>query len=98
MYSVGGWEEDLPSLKEGRYNHGCGSYLESDGTRVMLVAGGSGENYMGLSSTEILVEGATAWSTVTPLPRYLDGPRIVMLNNKVYLTGTDKSNRISAFP
>ena len=31
-----GWVEDLPQMIEGRYNHGCGSYLRVDGTQVSI--------------------------------------------------------------
>ena len=31
-----GWVEDLPQLIEGRYNHGCGSYLRVSGTQVSI--------------------------------------------------------------
>ena len=34
-YGAAGFVEDLPSLVEGRYYHGCGSYLTGgDGTQV----------------------------------------------------------------
>ena len=33
-YGPLGFEEDLPSLKVGRYRHGCGSYVRADGTQV----------------------------------------------------------------
>ena len=35
-YNNNGWKEDLPSLNTGRYEHGCGSYLNNDGNRVSL--------------------------------------------------------------
>ena len=34
-YSRDGWVEDLPSLKVGRYGHGCSQYL-SGGEQVRL--------------------------------------------------------------
>ena len=55
----------------------------------MIVAGGTAD-LQGLYSTEILTMGAKAWTTVTPLPRYLKYPRMVTLNNKVYITGTEQ--------
>ena len=88
VYGVKGWEGDLPNLLEGRYDHACASYMKR-GKRVMIVAGGSG-TFPGYDSTEILTMGAKAWTTVTPLPRYLEGPRMVTLDNKVYITGTEK--------
>ena len=35
-YDRMGWVEDLPQLIEGRYNHGCGSYLRVSGTQVSI--------------------------------------------------------------
>ena len=35
-YDRMGWVEDLPQLIEGRYDHGCGSYLRVDGTQVSI--------------------------------------------------------------
>ena len=35
-YNMQGWVEDLPQLIEGRYAHGCGSYLREDGTQVSV--------------------------------------------------------------
>ena len=33
VYSEQGWQEDLPSLNTGRWNHACTSYM-SEGKRV----------------------------------------------------------------
>ena len=33
-YGRAGWLEDLPSLNEGRSNHGCGSYVSAGGDLV----------------------------------------------------------------
>ena len=94
VYGVKGWEGDLPDLLEGRHGHACASYMKR-GKRVMIVAGGTAD-LQGLYSTEILTMGAKAWTTVTPLPRYLKYPRMVTLNNKVYITGTERlyKNRV----
>ena len=27
VYDIEGWVKDLPSLQRGRYNHGCGHYV-----------------------------------------------------------------------
>ena len=35
-YDLQGWVEDLPQLIEGRYGHGCGSYIRVDGTQVSI--------------------------------------------------------------
>ena len=34
VYNVLGWQEDLPPLITGRYNHACTSYTSDKGTRV----------------------------------------------------------------
>ena len=34
-YSSRGYVEDLPSLNVGRYEHGCGSYMNEDGKQVI---------------------------------------------------------------
>ena len=34
-YDLLGFVEDLPSLNNGRYAHGCGAYLREDGTQVI---------------------------------------------------------------
>ena len=36
-YDLQGFVEDLPQLVQGRYGHGCGSYLRGDGTQVSVV-------------------------------------------------------------
>ena len=40
-----------------------------------------------LSSTEKMIIGATAWTTIKPLPRTLFGVATVSMDNKVFLTG-----------
>ena len=36
LYDMEGWVKDLPQLIEGRWYHGCGSYLRLDGTQVSV--------------------------------------------------------------
>merc|ERR1711892_97092 len=86
-YGTTGFVEDLPSLVVGRRYHGCGSYLrDSDGSQVLLVAGGyDGNNY--LSSTEVLTTSSSGWSLTTPLPERLHNLRGVNSGGKLYLTG-----------
>jgi len=83
-YNEKGFVEKLPDLKEGRNSHGCGSY-ESDGKKVLLVAGGEG-----LSSTEKLLTGpgvTASWITAKPLPRKLYFVASVSARNAVYIIG-----------
>merc|ERR1719186_1772130 len=85
-YNLYGHLENLPEMNQGRYYHGCGSYY-SDGQKVLLVAGGIAMNQELLSSTEKMNIGATAWTTIKPLPRTLFGVATVSMDNKVFLTG-----------
>jgi len=60
--------ETLPNLKEPRCRHAGRSYLRMDGTQVLLVAGGVDIHFGTISSTELLVKTASAWTASTPLP------------------------------
>ena len=33
-YSQEGWVRDLPSLQQGRWDHGCSYFVSDDGTKV----------------------------------------------------------------
>ena len=91
---------DLPELLQGRLYHGCSYYNKDDGTKVSisindspiiifqtyLVSGG----YTGsarLSSTELLVETASAWVLTGELPSPRSGLRAANIDNKVLITG-----------
>jgi len=87
-YDPLGFIEELPLLLHGRYRHGCGSYLrESDGTQVLLVAGGVNYDYHFLTSTEILTDDSDIWSLSNPLPRRLGMVKGVTSGGKLYFTG-----------
>ena len=101
VYNEGGWVKDLPSLNLGRSNHGCGHFVNTDNkmviydilcilcslscVQVYLVAGG--QNTL-TSSTELLVQGAAAWTEAGPLPHKMYGFRTVSINNAVIATGS----------
>ena len=36
-YDTAGFVEDLPSLNEGRYDHGCGAYTGDTGEQVIVI-------------------------------------------------------------
>ena len=36
IYSVDGWVEDLPDLLTGRWDHGCGHYINNDDKMVAI--------------------------------------------------------------
>ena len=98
QYNEAGWVRDLPQLQQGRWNHGCSSYNNAEGTKVgidinyyrtiiifqtYLVAGGSYH----LSSTELLVETASAWVYTGELPSPREGLRGANIDNRVLMTG-----------
>ena len=92
---------DLPDLQQGRRSHGCSSYNNAEGTKVgidinyystiiifqtFLVSGGwNAIDY--LSSTELLVESASAWVYTGELPSPRRGLRGANIDNKVLMTG-----------
>ena len=100
QYNEAGWVRDLPQLQQGRYEHGCSSYNNAEGTKVgidinyyrtiiifqtYLVAGGY---YSGsLSSTELLVETASAWVYTGELPSPRRGLRGANIDNRILMTG-----------
>jgi len=90
-YDEEGFVEDLPSLLVGRSNHGCGSFIRSDGNMVLLVSGGDGMDNA-LSSTEMLVPGAAAWTFGTPLPQARAWIKGVTVDNILYMTGGVKED------
>jgi len=85
-YNLEGHVENLPAMNQGRSRHGCSSYL-SDGTMVLIVAGGLSMNREVLSSTERMTIGSAAWTTVNALPRTLYDMASLTVGNLVYLTG-----------
>ena len=84
VYSIDGYLEDLPDLKEGKRGHGCGHYVNEDNELVMfgfqnklisilypevyLVTGGYTGKHEFTVSTEILVSGSSSWTQVGDLP------------------------------
>ena len=101
VYTIDGWSRELPQLRHGRYQHGCGQYVNTDDKmvnyttgnnkyqylhiQVYLVTGGHNDNY--LSSTETLVEGAGSWTFAGELPVAMSGLKGVSLNNNIFMTG-----------
>jgi len=88
---------DLPELLEARMTHGCTYFSNNDNNQVFLVAGGFSSNpNRFLDSTEMFIEGQTAWTKVNSLtlPSQRRGPFMITLNNNVFLTGGEKTNDI----
>ena len=107
QYNEAGHVRDLPPLQEGRDDHGCSSYNNDDGTRVdietnyyrtiiifqtYLVAGGMDSRLVELSSTELLVETASAWVFTGELPSPRYGLRGANIDNRVLVTGNSLEN------
>ena len=93
-YGQNGFLADLPSLNDARLQHACGSYYLEDHTKVMLVAGGNGDDgqYAG-ASVEIRVgDGDSPWVRTTPLPSAVEASRIATLNNNIYHMGMNQFN------
>jgi len=88
-YSQEGWVRDLPSLQQGRYNHGCSYFVSDNGTKTLLVTGGS-DGRDSLSSTELLQDGSSSWTYTGGLPTRRYGLRGANINNKVLMTGGQK--------
>jgi len=86
-YGTGGHIEDLPSLNQGRINHGCGAYTDDSGEQVLLVVGGRDDGWTSISSTELLPRSSSAWVTVNSLPRKISGVRVATMGGSLYLTG-----------
>jgi len=90
-YDINGWRQELPDLNTGRYDHGCGYYVNANKEIVYLVAGGFyvDENYVRtyLASTEILTNGGSRWMDVEPLPSGAIGLQGVSVDNKIFMTG-----------
>jgi len=90
-YTVHGFIGNLPSLKIGRFGHGCGVFDTITGKKVYVVAGGEDNNYEDLSSTEVLYDGELSWVTGQALPRTLYYPASASLANSVLLLGGTES-------
>jgi len=86
-YTVQGFVGNLPSLKIGRYAHGCGVLDITTDKKVYVVAGGLDSNNGYLPSTEVLYDGDLSWVTGQGLPRQLRYQASVSLADSVLLLG-----------
>ena len=100
-YSELGFLRDLPRLHHPRYQHGCSYFDNKEGTKVnigsisdiniittmfqtFIVVGG----YIPpISSTELLVETASAWEFAGDLPSPRTGLRAANIDTKILVTG-----------
>ena len=82
--------ETLPSFKQGRKDHGCGYFINSDNIMVLIVAGGYWQHQDEddtLVSTEKLVIGEESWKAVGNLPTAMSSMRGISYNNKIIMIG-----------
>jgi len=87
MYNLTGNFWELPQLNTGRWNHGCGSYIRGE-QMILVVTGGTGSEYEGLQSTEVLILGDwSEWQFGADLPgpkEYLSSAKV---GNTIYISG-----------
>ena len=102
VYDNVGPKEQLPDLLTPRAYHACAHYVDSNNRvvslalhlpyysmfvlQVYLVTGGL-TSFIPLDSTELLVHGASSWTSSAPLPSPRSSLRAVTLGNKIVATG-----------
>ena len=87
-YKKDGFVETLPDLNEGRFHHGCSTYLQDDGKKVYIVTGGRPSTQEDFTSTtEVLAEGNTKRKLAGNLPAGLFAGRMATLDNRVFFFG-----------
>ena len=103
VYDTFGPKEQLPDLLTPRAYHACAHYVDSDNRVVSLalhllrysmfvfqaylVTGGL-LSFLPSDSTELLVQGASSWTSSAPLPSPRSSLRAATLSNKIVATGT----------
>jgi len=90
-YSFPNLKKDFPPLFTARAYHGCGSYTDTNGKTVFLVAGGMTSATTFTPTTEIFTQGDSSWRQVAPLPTDVYQTGSASLNNKVYLFGNARN-------
>ena len=86
-YNKQGLVETLPHLNEGRFHHGCSSFLQAD-KKVYIVTGGRPSAQEDFSrTTEVLREGDAGWRMTGLLPAGLFVGRVATLDNRVFFFG-----------
>jgi len=95
----GDFDSELPSLNTVRLDHACSSYYDQNDQLVLLVTSGTDDlanwSYIYLDTTELLLPGASKWTSGPRLPRKLQDARAINAGGKIYLTGgaDDNSNQ-----
>ena len=97
-----GWVEDLSSLNQGRYDHGCAAFAGDNGQVLLRKCKEWMVFCLHLYFQNFLVAGGSndyhlldstevfrdgEWTVVAPLPLALEGVRGVTLDNTVFMTG-----------
>jgi len=94
----GDFDSELPSLNTVRLDHACSSYYDHNDQLVLLVTSGTDDlgnwQYRYLDTTELLLPGASEWTSVTRLPRKLQDARAINAGGKIYLTGGADDNSL----
>jgi len=87
VYTVEGWQQDLPPLNTGRFRHACSSYW-SDERRIFMVTGGWETSFSDLDSTEVFDSALGSWAASgAKLPRPMSGLRATNINDRVLIFG-----------
>ena len=85
VYNINGFVKDLPDLNTNRGAHGCGHYVNKDMKLVYLVTGGWVGDYV--STTELLIEGASEWTFAGDLPTGRHDLKGASVNNRIFMLG-----------
>ena len=94
---------EFPALITSRKFHGCGHYIDNDDNMVFIISNyyylynylhiqvylvtGGWDGSSILSSTEVLVDGTSAWMSSGELPVAMNTLKGVSLNNDIFVTG-----------
>jgi len=89
-YFRDGTFEDMPNLNTARGYHACGSYMNRNQEKVLLVVAGFGSSDY-LASTEILVSGSQSWriipATYPASSSGIQGLKAISFSNKIIAYG-----------
>jgi len=93
MYNISGNFWELPQLNTGRWSHGCGYYVR-ESQAILVVAGGTGDEFEGLTSAEVLILGDwQEWQYITDLPVPKEFLSSAKVGNTIYLSGGESVYR-----
>jgi len=90
VYTVEGWQQDLPPLNTRRYSHACSSYW-SDDRMILMVTGGYQSGY--IDNTEVYDSYLGSWVTSEArLPRPMAHLRATNIDGRVLIFGGADGN------